>query len=139
MSKPQATPEPSDLAVGESRVIELYAIRLDVTNFEEIVTKEDILQLPKKIRENLWLYNLDITGKSGTPRLLDNALAQIRSLPDDDPSLTLAERNMERTRIGLCQHVCQSMSNTKLLLIPTVTIDNSHSQIVDAQLPGITV
>lgn len=97
MEIPQAPgPAPNALAVGESREIELYAIRLDVANFEQVVTKADILALPKSVRENLWLQNLDLTGKSGTPRLLDNAMAAIRALAADDPSLSTAERNMVR-------------------------------------------
>jgi len=97
MEVPTPPPPPPDaLAVGESREVELYAIRLDVSNFEEVVTKADILALPQKVRENLWLQDLDLTGRSGTPRLLDNAMAAIRALPLDDPALSQSERNMVR-------------------------------------------
>lgn len=87
---------PGPLAVGESRDVELYALRLDVFDYEQQITKADILALPQDVRQNLWLYDSDLTGKSGTPHLLDNALARIRELDPEDPELTQAERNMVR-------------------------------------------
>ncbi len=87
---------PAPIAVGETREIELYALRFDVFDYEQTITKADILALPAEVRQNLWLHDLDLIGKSGTPRLLDNALAQIRESPLDDPDLTQAERNMVR-------------------------------------------
>ncbi len=97
MPIPQEPPvPPGALAVGEAREVELYAIRLDVSNFEEVVTKADILALPQSVRDSLWLQDLDLTGDSGTPRLLDNAMAAIRALKLDDPALTQSERNMIR-------------------------------------------
>lgn len=93
---PEPTGPPEALAVGEAREIELYAIRFDVLDYEQTVTKADILALPDHVRDDLWLYDLDLSGGSGTPRLLDNALSQVRDLDPDDPALTLAERNMVR-------------------------------------------
>lgn len=82
------------LSIGQTRTVEVYATRFDVTDVEEIVTKQRILELPQSVREGLWLYDLDLTGKSGTPRLLDHAMAQIRATPLD--TLAPAERNMIR-------------------------------------------
>ncbi len=96
-TKPVAEePDLTELAVGESREVELYAIRLDVTDFTEEVTKAKVLSLPASVRQNLWLYDLDMTGESGRPRLLDNTMAQIKAMDVSDPSLTQAERNMVR-------------------------------------------
>lgn len=94
-----ATPLPPDdeevpLAVGQGEWMELYAIRFDVQDFEQVVTKQTVLDLPQSVRDNLWLYNLDLTGKSGTPRLLDNSMQQIRELDPNDESLSQAEANM---------------------------------------------
>jgi len=87
---------PIPLAQGERRVVELYSLRLDVHGFEQVVTKADVLSLPTKVRERMWLYDLDLAGGAGKPRLIDNALARIRALPADDAKLGAAERNMIR-------------------------------------------
>jgi hypothetical protein len=97
MAAPEPPPDAApDLAVGETREVELYAIRFDVSGYEQVMTKADILGLPKSVREKLWLYDLDLVGHSGTPRLVDNAIGQIKAIPLDDPSLSPAERNMVR-------------------------------------------
>ncbi len=82
------------LAVGESRTIELRFLRFDVTNFQQTLTKKDILALPVDIRERLWLLDLDLAGGPQTPRLLDNAMAAIRRA--DPSTLSLAARNFQR-------------------------------------------
>lgn len=84
------------LQVGEERIVELHALRLDVKGFEQVVTKQDVLALPRAVREDLWLYDLDLQGGDGTPHLLDNALASIRALDTTDGKLGPAERNMVR-------------------------------------------
>ena len=84
------------MAVGESREVQLYAMRLDVTNFEQALSLEDLQALPATTQDQMWLYDLDLNGHDGSPRLLDNALAQIR---DKDPwaeGVGAAERNMIR-------------------------------------------
>lgn len=97
MATPSAPPAaPGELAVGEAREVDLYTTRLDVKDFEEVVTKADILAMPKAVRERLWLYDLDLIGRSGTPRLIDHAMAQIRAMDLHDPALSTAERNMIR-------------------------------------------
>lgn len=87
-----STPPP--LAIGESREIELRYVRFDVTNFEQTFTRQDLLDLPRDVRERLWLLDLDISGGEAAPMLLDNALASIRTL--DPATLTPAARNMQR-------------------------------------------
>ncbi|MCO4760213.1 MAG: hypothetical protein KC502_01835 [Myxococcales bacterium] len=84
------------LAIGESREVSLHALRLQVSSYEQVLTRQDMLALPLDVREKLWLYNLDLRGEAGEQRLIDNALANIRSLDIDDPSLGGAERNMVR-------------------------------------------
>lgn len=97
ISPPPVTPaDTSPLAVGESRVVALHAIRLDVTNFEQTLTKADILGLPPAVLESTWLMDLNLTGGSGRPLLMDNALHAIGTLVEDDPALSQAERNMVR-------------------------------------------
>ncbi len=97
-----AAPEPpaagpaTAIAPGQSRDVVLYAIRLDVQGFEQEIGLADLLALPASVREDMWLYDLDLNGHDGSPRLLDNALSQIR---DKDPyaaGLSVAERNMIR-------------------------------------------
>src|SRR5262249_48974686 len=82
------------LAVGASRTIELRFLKFDVSNFEQTMTKKDILALPDDVRERLWLLDLDLTSGPNTPRLLDNALAAVKAL--DPATLAPAARNMQR-------------------------------------------
>ncbi len=93
---PIELPDTSALTVGESRTVELYAIRLDVTNYEQTLTKADIQALPASVRDDMWLLDLDIAGGSGSPLLMDNALEAIADLDPSDPALSQAERNMIR-------------------------------------------
>jgi hypothetical protein len=90
------TEEPSELPplqLGDSREVELSALRFDVTNFEKRLTRDDLLRLPRDVRERLWLLDLDLSNGPNSPRLLDNALAAIRAL--DPATLAPAERNMQ--------------------------------------------
>lgn len=86
----------SALAIGESRELTLHALRLQVSGYEQVLTRTDLLSLPQKVRRNLWLYDLDLRGEAGEQRLIDNALARIRDMDQTDPALGLAERNMVR-------------------------------------------
>jgi hypothetical protein len=88
--------EPAELPAlqpGDSREVELSALRFDVTNFEKRLTRDDLLRLPRDVRERLWLLDLDLSNGPNSPRLLDNALAAIRAL--DPATLAPAERNMQ--------------------------------------------
>lgn len=91
---PLPTGSPALLSVGDAREVELHAMRLDVSGYEQVLSKADILALPQKVRRNTWLYNLDLRGHDGSPRLLDNALGQIRGKDPKAPELSIAEANM---------------------------------------------
>ena len=82
------------LEVGESREVELRYLRFDVTNFEQRLTRDDLLALPADTQRRLWLLDLDLAGGQGSPGLLDNALTQIRGLDPD--TLDPAARNTQR-------------------------------------------
>ena len=84
----------SVMSVGETRRTELRFLRFDVTNFEQTLTRQDILELPRDVRERLWLLDLDLRGGPTTPRLLDNALEAIKAL--EPASLSAAAQNMQR-------------------------------------------
>ena len=86
-------PDTTPMAVGESRVVELRYLRFDVTNFEQVMTKADLLELPQDIQDRLWLLDMDLSNSPSSPHLLDNALLQIRGLDPD--SLELPARNMQ--------------------------------------------
>lgn len=84
----------SPLAVGETRVVELRSTRFDVLDYEKTLTKADILALPADVQARLWLLDLDLSNGPNAPRLLDNALAAIRTA--DPKTLTPAARNLQR-------------------------------------------
>ncbi len=84
----------SPLGVGETRTHVLRYMRLDVEDFEQTLTLEDLRELPIGITERLWLLDLDLVGGPAAPRLIDSALADIRALDTD--SLPPAEQNMQR-------------------------------------------
>lgn len=84
---------PPRMRIGETREIELRYTRFDVTDFEQTLTKEELSELPREVQDRLWLLDLDLTGGSASPRLLDNSLEQIRSMPPED--LSRAARNMQ--------------------------------------------
>jgi hypothetical protein len=82
------------MAVGERREVELRFLRFDVTNFEQTLTREDVLALPRRVQERLWLLDLDLSNGPSAPRLLDNALTAIKNL--DPATLSPASRNLQR-------------------------------------------
>lgn len=89
-----AAPNDEPLALGESRDVDLRFLRFDVQNFEQTLTREDLLDLPADTRERLWLLDLDLRAGPNTPRLLDNALVAIRDL--DASTLSPASRNLQQ-------------------------------------------
>ena len=86
--------DPPVLSRGERREIDLAYLRFDVTNFEQTLTRKDILALPDGVKERLWLLDLDLSNGPNSPRLLDNALDQIRRL--DPATLTPAAQNLQK-------------------------------------------
>ncbi len=81
------------MAVGETRGLSLNYLRFDVTNFEKTLDRNQLLDLPRDVRERLWLLDLDLSNGPNAPQLLDRTLAGIRQL--DPASLAPAERNMQ--------------------------------------------
>src|SRR5262245_58516708 len=71
-------PELGPPAVGQERLVELRFLRFDVSNFEQVMTRQEILDLPAETRDRMWLSDLDLTNGPTTPRLLDNALEAVR-------------------------------------------------------------
>lgn len=82
------------LGVGERRNVELKFLRFDVSNFEQTMTRKDVLALPKQVQERLWLLDLDLSNGPNAPRLLDNAMTAIKNL--DPAGLSPAARNLQR-------------------------------------------
>jgi hypothetical protein len=91
------TPEPvpsTPLEVGQSRQVELRYLRLDVSNYEQVLTRADILELPEASRRRLWLFDLPLSGGPSAPRSIENAFTQIKAL--DPATLSPASRNLQR-------------------------------------------
>jgi hypothetical protein len=92
------TLEPPDeveggLQVGEARTVELRYLRFDVSNYEQTLTRADLLAMPVDTQRRLWLLDLDLSNSAGSPRFIENALTSIR---EADPStLGPAARNMQ--------------------------------------------
>ncbi len=88
----QAQPE---LAVNETRRIELRYLRFDVEGFEETLTLEDLRALPQTTLDKVWLLDLELTP------LVHNALTQLKTLPADQVAqLPPAAQNM-RTLLNI--------------------------------------
>jgi hypothetical protein len=79
------------MEVDETRAVELHALRLEVRNFEEVLTRDDLRRLPPAVSGRLWLLDLDLSGGPALPRLLENALAALRGL--DPATLDPATRS----------------------------------------------
>jgi hypothetical protein len=84
------TPAP-EMGVGESRVVELRYLRLDVEDFKKTNTLEQLRAMPRRVLEDIWVLDLDCT------QLMINSLEQLRTLPDEEvDALTPAAQNMRR-------------------------------------------
>jgi hypothetical protein len=90
----EPTPAP-ELAVQETRRIELRYLRFDVEGFEQRLTLEDLRALPQSTLDGVWLLDLELTP------LVHNALTQLKTLPADQvATLPLAAQNM-RTLLNI--------------------------------------
>ncbi|MFO7565745.1 MAG: hypothetical protein R6X02_24090 [Enhygromyxa sp.] len=90
-------PEPTqpELALDETRRIELRYLRFDVEGFEETLTLEDLRALPQTTLDGVWLLDLELTP------LVQNALSQLKTLPPEQVAeLPQAARNM-RTLLNI--------------------------------------
>lgn len=87
-----AFPEPVDpttLTQGEFREVELRFMRLDVTGFEKTNRLEDLRRMPRRILEEIWLFDLELGP------LMLRSLEQLRGLPAAEvDQLPQAARNM---------------------------------------------
>lgn len=88
-------PQQPDLAVNETRRVELRYLRFDVEGFEQSLTLADLRALPQRTLDGVWLLDLELTP------LVQNALTQLKTLPTDEvAALPLAARNM-RTLLNI--------------------------------------
>jgi hypothetical protein len=84
-----------ELAVNETRRIELRYLRLDVEGFQQTLTLEDLQALPQSTLDGVWLLDLELTP------LVSNALTQLKQLPADEVAqLPVAAQNM-RTLLNI--------------------------------------
>lgn len=91
---PEAT-ESVELARGETRSVQLRHTRFDVEGFVEEHTLEDLRRMPRRVLEDIWLLDLDVTP------LTQNALEQLRGLePAEAAAQPQAVQNM-RTLLTL--------------------------------------
>ena len=66
--------ESVELGVGETRTVVLRHTRFDVEGFVEEHSLEDLRRMPRRVLEDIWLLDLDVTP------LTTNALEQLREL-----------------------------------------------------------
>lgn len=87
-----ATPEPAlESQVGQPARVELRALRFEVQNFEQAVTLEQLRQLPRKVLDDLWLLDFDLTDS------VEVVLEELSALaPDEADKLAPAAQNMRR-------------------------------------------
>lgn len=62
------------LSVGETRTVQLRHMRFDVEGFVEEHTLEDLRRMPRRVLEDIWLLDIDVTP------LTTNALEQLREM-----------------------------------------------------------
>ncbi len=74
---PEASEE-TEVALGETRSLELRYTRFDVEGFVKENTLEDLRRMPRRVLEDIWLLDLDITP------LTANALEQLREMPPEE-------------------------------------------------------
>lgn len=80
---------PTELAVGETRPVDLRYLRLDVQGFRKEHTLADLRAMPRRVLEDVWLLDLDVRP------LMINSLERLRALPPEQVAeLSLAARNM---------------------------------------------
>lgn len=87
-----ATPsDPTALAPGESREVDLRYLRFDVKGFAKTNTLEQLRAMPRRVLQDVWLLDLDARP------LMVNALQALKDLPDEEvAALSPAAQNMRR-------------------------------------------
>lgn len=87
--QPSPPVDPSPLAVGETRPVELRMLRLEVEGYEQSVGIEVLERLPREALEEVWLLDLPLHG------LVVNSLGALADLPvDQAQELSVAAQNM---------------------------------------------
>jgi hypothetical protein len=88
VSTPSDTP-PAPLAPGQSREVDLRYLALEVEGFDNELSLEELLAMPRSILEGVWLADLDIT------QLMVNSLDQLAGLsPEEVDALGPPAQNM---------------------------------------------
>jgi hypothetical protein len=87
-----STEQPAtELAIGETRTVELRHLRLDVEGFRKEHTLADLRAMPRHVLEGVWLLDLDVRP------LMTNALEQLRAMPPAEVAeLPVAAQNMRK-------------------------------------------
>jgi hypothetical protein len=82
-------PPPTELAVGQSRSVELQFLRFDAKKFAKTLTLEDLKAIPRPTLEETWLLDLDLTA------LIENSLLRLTYMPPAEvDALPRAEQNL---------------------------------------------
>lgn len=82
---------PTDAAIGQPKRVVLRSLRLDVDNFEQAVTLEQMRKLPRKVLDDLWLLDYDLTES------VTVVLDELRALPPEEAdALAPAAKNLRR-------------------------------------------
>jgi hypothetical protein len=80
---------PEELAVGDSREVELRYLRLHVEGFTDEKTLDDLRGMPQRVLEDVWLLDLPVTN------LFVNSLEKVQQLsPEGVAELGPAAQNM---------------------------------------------
>ncbi|WAS98450.1 acetyltransferase [Nannocystis punicea] len=82
---------PTEAAIGQPKRVVLRSLRFEVENFEQAITLEQMRKLPRKILDDLWLLDYDLTES------VTVVLDELRALPPDEAdALAPAAQNMRR-------------------------------------------
>ncbi len=84
---------PEELAPEETRTVELRFLRLDAKNFEQVLTKQDILtKFPERVLRETWLLDMDLAP------LIGNALGILIDTPADE-AYTLPQSSLNMWKL----------------------------------------
>lgn len=88
LTLPPAPPE-TELRVGESRVLELRYLRLDVTDFKQTLTLKDLKNFPREVLAEQWLMDMDVGP------FVVNVLKAVKYMPPEEAyTLAVPARNL---------------------------------------------
>ncbi|MCY0986209.1 acetyltransferase [Nannocystis sp. ILAH1] len=82
---------PTEAAIGQPKRVVLRSLRLEVENFEQAVNLEQMRKLPRKVLDDLWLLDYDLTES------VTVVLDELRALPPEEAdALAPAAKNLRR-------------------------------------------